>query len=82
MDVSGEKTYVGSSQPWENSIEKRCRLVYEVNCHWKVSAMPVSSQRLYVNGAVEVLRASVHDLEHMVLVFEFGSEKTTNEVYC
>lgn len=53
-------------------------LVYEVNCHWKSSSLPVSSQSTYVKGAVEELCASIHDLEHIVLVFELGSEKTTD----
>lgn len=52
-------------------------LVYLLNCHWKSSSMPVSSQRTYVTGAEEVLYASTHDLEQIVLVFELGSAKTT-----
>jgi hypothetical protein len=52
-------------------------LVYEVSCHWKSSSLPVSSQRTYVVGAAEALCESIQDLEQTVLVFEFGSAKTT-----
>lgn len=53
--------------------------MYEVNCHSKSSSLPVvSSQSTYAVGAVEELCASTQDLEQIVLVFEFGSEKTTS----